>query len=322
MHLVTGGAGFIGRRLCAALEPAPMRVLVHRPTGDGREIPLDLVHADESTLMSVCDGIETLYHCAGYAHAGSDPDPAEAARHWQINFEATRKLVDAAGRSGVRRFILLSSVKAMGEPGRRCVDEGWTGSPDTPYGAAKRAAEEAVAETGARYGMHVVSLRLAMVYGYGGRGNLERMARMIQRGGFPPLPETGNRRSLVHVDDVVEAMRLVAERADAAGKTYIVADPVAYSGRALYDHIRAALGLRPFNWAVPVAALQTAAYCGDMLGHFTTRRLPFNSDLLHKLLGWGCYSSERIRSELGWQAHVSLAAGLDEMLQPAGPPAR
>lgn len=56
--------------------------------------------------------------------------------------------------------------------------------------------------------MHVVNLRLAMVYGAGGRGNLERMARLIRCGLFPPLPETGNHRSLVHVDDVVSVMRL------------------------------------------------------------------------------------------------------------------
>ena len=47
-----------------------------------------------------------------------------------------------------------------------------------------------------------------MVYGPGGRGNLERMAALVRRGWFPPLPETGNRRSLVHVSDVVAAIRL------------------------------------------------------------------------------------------------------------------
>lgn len=61
--------------------------------------------------------------------------------------------------------------------------------------------------------MHVVNLRLAMVYGRGGRGNLERMARGIRADWFQPLPETGNRRSLVHVDDVVAAMRLIAHGA-------------------------------------------------------------------------------------------------------------
>ena len=107
------------------------------------------------------------------------------------------------------------------------------GSPETAYGQAKRAAEAAVLDAGQRHGMHVVNLRLAMVYGAGGRGNLERMGRLVRRGLFPPLPETGNHRSLVHVDDVVAAMRLVAADEQANGRTYIVASPEAPSGRAL-----------------------------------------------------------------------------------------
>lgn len=87
----------------------------------------------------------------------------------------------------------------MAEPGDACADKDWPGEPATPYGRAKRAAEDAVLEAGAKYGMHVVNLWLAMVYGHGGRGNLERMARGIRAGWFPPLPETGNRRSLVHM---------------------------------------------------------------------------------------------------------------------------
>ena len=56
----------------------------------------------------------------------------------------------------------------MAEPGDQCVDENWLGEPVTQYGQAKRAAEEAVLVAGARFGMHVVNLRLAMVYGRGG----------------------------------------------------------------------------------------------------------------------------------------------------------
>ena len=85
-------------------------------------------------------------------------------------------------------------------------------------------------EAGAKYGMHVVNLRLAMVYDRGGgRGNMERMARAIQSGWLPPLPETGNRRSLVHIQDVAEVVRVVAERPEADGRTYIIADKNAYS---------------------------------------------------------------------------------------------
>ena len=314
MYLVTGGGGFIGGRLCAALAPMALRVLARRPVADRPTCVADLAFVDLASLSSICQGVDTIFHCAGFAHAWKDFDARMAGTHWRINFEGTRKLVNAAGATGVRRFIFLSSVKAMGEPGNHCVDENWPSPPETAYGQSKRAAEEAVLEAGTKYDMHVVNLRLTMVYGRGGRGNLERMARLIRRGWFPPLPETGNKRSLVHVDDVVAAMKLVAGHAKAAGKTFIIADPQFYSGRELYELIRAALEIRPTNLAVPANLLVGAARCFDGVERLLKRRLPFDSESLNKLLGWACYSSDSIRRELGWQARVPLAQGLRELL--------
>ncbi|MBS3934735.1 MAG: NAD-dependent epimerase/dehydratase family protein [Sulfuritalea sp.] len=256
---------------------------------------------DPASLALACAGIETVFHCAGYAHAFTSSDPDA---HWRINFEGARNLVNAAGAAGVRRFVFLSSVKAMAEPGEACVDEGWPGEPATPYGKAKRAAEDAVLEAGERYGMHVVNLRLAMVYGRGGRGNLERMARGIRAGWFPPLPETGNRRSLVHVDDVVEVVRRVAARPEARGRTYIVADARAYSGREIQDAMRAVLRAPTLRWSVPAGMLRAAGRLNGRLG-----------EIVDRLIGSACYSPARIERELGWRAKVGLEAGLREMLK-------
>lgn len=269
------------------------------------------------SLAKACAGVGTVFHCAGYAHALSSSDPNE---HWHSNFEGTTNLLKASATAGVNKFIFLSSVKAMAEPGDECVDEDWSGVPVTPYGKAKRAAEEAVLEAGIRYGMHVVNLRLAMVYGRGGRGNLERMARGIQRGYFPPLPETRNRRSLVHVDDVVAAMRLVAEKPEANGRTYIVADPQPYSGREIYDAIRLALAqdavppAPTFQWRVPAELLRAGGAVGDLLGGLLRRQLPLNSEVVDRLLGSAWYSPARIERELGWHAEIGLSDGLREML--------
>lgn len=306
MHfLTTGATGFIGARL---LQPGD-RALVRIAGNIQNAVIGDLL--DPASLAVACAGIDTVFHCAGYAHAfvSSDPDA-----HWRINFEGTRNLVSAAGKAGVKRFVFLSSVKAMAEPGDKCVDEDWPGEPVTPYGKAKRAAEDAVLEAGIRYGMHVVNLRLAMVYGHGGRGNLERMAQGIRAGWFPPLPEMGNRRSLVHVDDVVAALRLVAEAPAANGRTYIVADPHAYSGREIYDAIRAVSPAPTLRWSVPAGVLRAGGKLGDALGSVLRRPLPLSSEVVERLLGSACYSPARIERELGWRARVGLAEGLQEML--------
>jgi UDP-glucose 4-epimerase len=303
--LVTGATGSIGHRLLRSGD----RALVRNASAIPGSVIGDLL--DQSSLRRACADIECVFHCAGYAHAFASSDPE---LHWRVNFEGTRNLLDAAGEAGVRRFVFLSSVKAMAEPGDQCVDEDWPGEPDSPYGRSKRAAEDAVLAAGAKYGMHVVNLRLAMVYGRGGRGNMERMARGIRAGWFPRLPDTGNRRSLVHVDDVVSVARLVANAPDANGRTYIVADARPYSGREIFDTIRAVPPRLIFNWGAPAAVLRAGAVLGDVVERVTNRALPLNSEALSRLLGSACYSPARIEREIGWRAAVGLADGVREML--------
>ncbi|HMV64052.1 MAG TPA: NAD-dependent epimerase/dehydratase family protein [Rhodocyclaceae bacterium] len=312
--LVTGGRGFIGRRLVTALQAdgACPRVLTRQTPAAPSEVQGDVT--DVTALARACEGVETVFHCAGHAHAFKTHAADEIARHWAVNFEGSVRLIDAAAAAGVRRLVFLSSVKAVGEPGDAQADETWSAAPEGAYGAAKRAAEAALLEAGGRHGLHVVILRPVMVYGAGGRGNLERMARLVRRGCFPPLPETGNRRSVIHVDDVVSALRVVASDPRAAGRTYILAHPIACSGRALYDELRRVMGLAPIAWAVPARLLQAAAWLADGCGGLAGLHLPFNGEVLDRLLGSACYSSERIRMELGWQARVVLADGLKEML--------
>ncbi|MDP2751762.1 MAG: NAD-dependent epimerase/dehydratase family protein [Rhodocyclaceae bacterium] len=303
--LITGASGFIGHRL---LQPDD-RALVRDDAAIPNAVVGDLLNFD--SLMTACEGIECIFHCAGYAHAFTSSDPDA---HWRINYEGTRNLLNAAAAAGVRRFVFLSSVKAMAEPNDACADEDWSGEPLTPYGRAKKAAEDAVLEFGAKYGMHVVNLRLAMVYGHGGRGNLERMTRGIRAGWFPPLPETGNRRSLVHVDDVVAAMRLVAQSPVANGKTYIVADAQTYSGREIYDAIRDALGKPSAQWRTPASLLRAGGRLGDGVEKLLRRPLPLNSEVVDRLLGSACYSPAKIERELGWRARIGLVEGIREML--------
>lgn len=313
-YLITGGTGFVGRRVLAALirRGDDCRVLVRREDRAPNVVCADL--ADAPALAAACSDIGCVIHCAGYAHSFSACSGDETRRHWQVNFEGTRNLVEAAGRAGVRRFVFLSSVKAMAEPGEICANEDFPGDPEGAYGLSKRAAEVEVLAAAGRYGMHVVNLRLCMVYGADGRGNLERMGRLVCKGLFPPLPETGNRRSLIHVDDVVAAILAVTTDGRSAGKTYIVCGLEAPSGRQLFDALRATQGGAPCGWAISEGLLRLAGRVGDVVERMARRRVPLNSEVVSRLLDSACYSPARIEKELGWRAQVPLAEGLREML--------
>ena len=314
MNLVSGSSGFIGQRLSKALlaEGVPCRFLSRTPGSIASTICASL--DDRNALAEACAGTKFVFHCAGYAHAFSSLSGDDSAMHWAVNFEGTRNLVEAAGQAGVKRFVFLSSIKAMAEPEEACADESFPGEPETAYGQSKLAAEQAVLAAGQRFGMHVVNLRLSMVYGAGGRGNLERMGRLVKRGVFPPLPETGNHRSLVHVNDVVSAMRLVASDDRANGRTYIIASQEAPSGRGLFDALRQTQGLPPCKGSVPASVLRVAGRLGDGMENWLGRRLPLDSEVVARLLNSAWYSPARIERELGWRAQVSLKDGLAEML--------
>lgn len=310
--LVTGGAGFIGRHLVAELRTlgARVRVLV-RP---GRPAPLDWAGVeivmgdlvDVASLARACAGVDTVFHTAGFAHADAANTPDFTARHWAVNAEGTFRLLEAATAAGVKRFVFLSSVKAVGDPGPQCVDETWDAPPETPYGQAKRAAEERVLAVSRESGLQGVNLRLSLVYGPGSRGNLQRLAGAIRSGWFPPLPETGNRRSLVHVQDVVQAALLTAFHPAAAGRTYLVTDGRPYSGRELYEVICRTLGRSALRWSVPASVLHAVAEAADWLEKLRGRRDNSARAALDKLLGWACYSSARISAELGYQPAWTL----------------
>jgi UDP-glucose 4-epimerase len=342
--LVTGATGFIGRKLVEALRSRKMRVYalardpstIHAlwPQADITGRSGDLGNAD--SLTNICAGIGTLFHLASGSEDGGDSRQGLVSRpraasvqsrskgpahgspdenpHWRVTVEGTRRLLEEAVRAGVKRIIYVSSVKAMGEGGESCLDEASPAAPISAYGRAKLEAERLVAEAGRTHGMHVCNLRLPLVYGRDNRGNLWRMIAAVDRGRFPPLPQTDNKRSMVHVDDVVQALQLAAENPAANGQAYIVTDGRVYSTHEIYVAIRAALGRQPPRWTIPIGLFHVAARTGDVIGKLRGRAFMFNSEVLHKLTGTAWYSCRKIETELGYRPTRFLEDGLREMV--------
>jgi nucleoside-diphosphate-sugar epimerase len=319
---IAGGTGFIGFPLVQALlsRSGDVVLLTRDPERARRlwpDAPLTYHRAELGAggrgLAEACRGADTVFHLAGYAHA-SDQDTPEAARlHYQTTVVGTKALLDASAAAGVRHFVFLGSVKAMGEGGSHCLDENATPRPTTFYGRAKRDAELAVLEAGEKHRMQVVVLRLPLVYGAGVKGNLRRMIEAVDRRRFPPIPEVGNKRAMVDVRDVVQALLLATDNTKANGQVYIVTDGHTYSTRQIYEWISAALGRTVPRWSVPLAVLRTAANLGDVAGRLGLPA-PINSDALEKLLGSACYSSEKIQRDLGFRAAHCLRDVVPEMV--------
>ena len=317
--LVTGASGFIGHHLIERLrqDGCTVRALVHEARRRG-DWPADVEVAvgdvrDPQAMKATAAGCDTVYHLAGKTHALTEVRGDEDA-YRAINTDGTRHVLEGSVAGGAGAFILFSSVKAMGEGGSRCLDESFDSPPEMPYGRSKLESERAVLEIGRRTGLHVTCLRLPLVYGPGNKGNLFRMIAAIDRGVFPPLPEFSNRRSMVHVTDVVRAAVLAAGATSASGQCYIVTDGRAYSTRELYELICRALGKPIPFWHVPRWMLKTLGKVGDAIGQVSGKRFLFDSEALDKLIGSAWYSSEKISRELGYRPSTTLEEALPELI--------
>jgi UDP-glucose 4-epimerase len=315
--LVTGASGKVGRVLVARLLAggAQVRILTRDPATSRSLWPGTGIDAragdivDPESLHGLVDGIETVFHLASYAPAPDEPDIYECPAHWTVTAEGTRNLCDLIARSGVQRLVYLSTVKAMGEEagGRGGpADETDAPRPDTLYGRAKRAAEERVLLLGRERAIHSAVIRLPMVYGLPGAGNLARLIDAVARHRFPPWPRLDNHRSAVHVEDVAGAAILAAGHPAAAGEVYLVTDGHPYSTRWLYEQVLSALGRPLPRWRVPLWTLRAAASIGSVAERLSGRAMPLTRVGLAKLTGDAWFSSEKIRRELGFEAERAL----------------
>ena len=313
-YFVSGASGFIGGSLLRLLNQKGIPVVgIGRSCRDEKNyFQCDIF--DKDKIQEILKGVTCVVHCAGYAHAfhANSRDVKEAT--WRLNYEAAKQLAQLSAQMGVSKLIHLSSVKAMGDPGAYCVDESWLAWPETDYGKSKLAAENILTEIGYESGMQVVNLRLAMVYGAGGKGNLERMARLISKNRFPPLPETHNHRSMVHIDDVLDAILCVAKTHKAIEGPLIVASNEAPSGRGLFNELRAAYGMKPLKFQVSRALLNSFASMGDFMQRVTGQKMPFNREILSRLLDSEWYSSKKLQTLLGWSSKISLKVGLAQIV--------
>jgi nucleoside-diphosphate-sugar epimerase len=310
--LVTGADGFIGGRLASRLEAIGSDVYRLSRKGTGPKTITNDIGKDP--IVGLADiKPQAVFHLAGRVHRMDEGGDAEA-EHIRVTVDGTTYLLQAAADAGAKAFVFFSTVAVLPEGLASELDENTRPAPTTPYGRAKLRAEELVLAMNGKSGMRTVCLRLPMVYGPGHKGHLPRMIAAIDRGVFPPLPQYPGKRSLVHVEDAVDAAILVATRPEAAGKVYIVSEPRPYSSREIYEIVLQALGRQAPGWHVPRAVLASGALLGDLGERVARRRLPFDSATLSKLSVPAIYSGRRIERELGFRTKKTFATAAREVV--------
>ena len=305
---VTGGTGFVGAHLVAALRARGDAVtcLVRSPAKlhalgwtDVRAVRGDLDDAD--ALRAGCAEAEVIYHVAGRISA---PSP-EA--FMQANRDGTDNVLEAAAAAAPTRFVFVSSLAAGGPtvPGQP-IDESRRPAPVTPYGQSKLAGEVLV--RGASVPWTIV--RPPLVYGEWDRAVL-RLFKLARAGVVPVFGNGSQELSVIYAGDLATALIAAAGTAVAANRLYYAAHPAVTTSRGLVQAIGHAVGRAPRVVALPNPLTRGLLWAIGSLAHAVGRATLLSADKTAEFLApaWTCRSDALI-ADTAWRPRVDLAAGL------------
>lgn len=306
--LVTGAAGFVGVPLCieaASRGHGVCRAVRTAIAGDAAgQCAVGDIGA-RTDWRAALQGIDVVIHLAARVHVMHETaaDPLVAFR--EVNVAGTENLARQAAQAGVKRLVYVSSIKVNGEStlAGQAFREDDSPRPQDAYGISKLEAEQVLRRVEAETGLEVVIVRPPLVYGPGVKGNFARMLNALQRGIPLPLASVDNRRSLIYVGNLVDALLACAVHAQAAGRTYLVCDGADVSTPALLRMLGEEMSRPAHLFACPPWLLMGAASLAGKRGQ------------AERLLGSLSVDGGRIRRELDWQTPFTLQQGLGKTAQ-------
>jgi UDP-glucose 4-epimerase len=301
---VSGATGFIGRQFCQQLLARGDSVVALSKSGGPLSeglptVAVDLAVDDPDTAL--LKDIDVLVHLAGIAH-----QRAPESAYEQLNVQGTLRLARLASAAGVKCFITLSSVKAMGVAQTSSArTEGDCSSPADAYGLSKWRAECALRDEFSNDRMSIVILRPALVVGINVKGNLQRLSSAVHRG--LPRPPAVGQRSMIALDDLVALLCYLTLNPPAGVHTWIACSGAAYSTRTLYDLLRQSAGKGKGSGWLPLWAWRLSA---RLLDGFPMRSGEATYD---KLFGTEVYSNAAVLAETDWRPRVRLEDVIADM---------
>ncbi len=302
--LVTGANGFVGQVLCRdliergyAVRGAVRQEAAVLPPGMEKIVvgPID----GNTDWSDALQGIDIVFHLAARVHVMREKSADPLAEFRKVNFEGTERLAKSAAAAGARRLVYVSSIKVNGENTRnKPFSEKDEPNPQDPYGVSKREAEAALQRISDETGLEVVVVRPPLVYGPGVGGNFARMLSWIRKGIPLPLGSVKNRRSMIYVENLADALIRCATHPEAANETFLVSDTETVSTPELIRILSEKMGVAPRTPPFPLPLLR-------LLGKFAGK-----SAEMERLTESLEIDSGKIRSKLGWNPPHALSEGM------------
>lgn len=301
---VTGGTGFIGRRLVEALATNghTVRVLTRtpdhlRPRAPGVTEFVGDLRDDGTDFRSFIRGVEVVYHCAGVISG--------EAEMVAVHVDGTRRLVEVASTEA-RRWVQLSSVGVYGPVRGGVTRETSAERPVGTYETSKCRSDQIVRGYEDRFEVSI--LRPAIVFGSGmPNQSMPHLIRAISRGRFFYIGPPGSSANYIHVDNVVDCLQRCSASAVAAGMTFNLSE--SRTIEELVTSICAALGRAAPRVRVPLLPIRLAArLLGEIPG------FPLTASRVDALTSRARYPTDLIEELLGYVPVMSFDAGVSDLV--------
>jgi len=277
--LITGQNGFIGKALFDLLERQGQEVIgavrIEQQAHKNKNIfPVGNINS-KTNWLEILPDVDVVIHLANRAHVLNDHEKDPLAVFREANVEGTAQLAKQAAKSGVKRFIFVSSVKVNGE---RTDVKPFSASdkpnPQDPYAVSKLEAEDVLRKISTQSSMEFVIIRPPLVYGEGVKGNFERLTRLIESGMPLPLASLTNKRSLISLENLVQLLAKCTFYPAVANQVLLVSDGSDISTPQLIKKIAHSINKPARLFRFPPGLLKLV---GSLIGQSNiTRRLSEN----------------------------------------------
>jgi len=301
--LVTGANGFVGQRVSQMARDRGwhVREAMRRNVEGKHQIQVGNL-SGATDWSSAVDGMDAVIHCAAMVHRMDLHSHEAEAEYMAVNRDATLSLALSAAKAGATRLIFISTAMVHGGGGEvvyRVSDEP---NPQGMYARSKWQTEQGLKELSGNTNLSITVVRPPLVYGPGVRANFLALMRVSASPWPLPLGDASARRSIVHVDNLVDVALTAVERARNPYETYLVDDGYAPSIAELILRLRAAANLAPRLIPVPAKFMQA------------TLRLCGKEGIVKRLFQSFVIDGSPICHALDWSPPVSQERGLHETM--------